>query len=119
MALEGVGLGLALLSEVSKAVKGMQELTACYKEAPVLFSEVDGTLVRLMAIAGSISDIVGAKPEALPRALRIIFIDTVTTVRETLWKADDSLSEYCSEAFFGGSSGGWFRDVANKGEAIF
>lgn len=119
MALDGVSLGLALLAELNKAMKSMQLRNSCYKEAPVLFSEVDNTLTRIKGVADQIAHILLANPEAVPQELIPAFVDTANQVKETLLRADNAISKYCSRAFVGSSSSGGVRSVVNKGLRLF
>lgn len=119
MALDGVGLGVALLSELGKIIKSMQERKSCYEEAPALFAEVDETISRLNVVVDEISSAVDSGPMALPQALHSIFVSTLSAVQDTLLQADNALSAYCSEAFFGGGGGGCLRVVANKTKRFF
>lgn len=115
MALEGVGLGLALLSELTKYIRSMQERTACYKDGPALFGQVDGTLARLNDFANTLSGNLRTNPHALSQAVLPDFVATLETVKDTLRHADDAVTVYCLQAFFGNSSSSRLRELTSKG----
>lgn len=119
MALEGVGLGLALLAELTKTIKSMQERNVCDREGPILFGQVDGTLARLSEFSNKLAEILSNNPQVLPQTVLPDFVATPETVKNSLQEAADALMVYCSKAFFGNSSSSCIREFANKGKCFF
>lgn len=114
MAVDGVGLGPALLSELNKIIKSMQERNACYREGPMLFGQVDCTLTRLNLFAGTITEKLQSNPQALSQEVLPDFVATLETVKGSLLNAENAVTVYCSKTFFGNSSSNRFQELANK-----
>lgn len=99
MALEGVGIGLAVLAEVRTNVSCIRDRIACYKQGPELFDNVNSTLSRVICLAGKIKANFEASPDALPKGILDIFSETLNTARQSLQNADNTLHLYRSTEF--------------------
>lgn len=99
--LDGVGLGLALVSEMTRTAKSIQERYEQYREGPLLFDKIDATLTRLSRFADNLDQILRGSPESMPQAVLADFVGTLTTVKDTLLSSDNAVAEYCSRAYVG------------------
>lgn len=83
MVLDAAGLGLSLVSKLTRTAKSIQEHYESYRESPVHFGKVDATLTRLTGIADSIDEILRGNPETMPHAVLPDFVGTLTNAKDT------------------------------------
>lgn len=119
MSLDGAGIGLALLSEVSKFVKSIQERSACYRDEPALFGQLDGTLARLRDSTDILIEKLRNNPQAWSQPVLPDFVATLESVKYSLRLVENAVEAYCSKGFFGSSSISCVRELANKGKCFF
>lgn len=118
MVMEGIGFGLAVLAEVRTTVSSIKERIARYKEGPKQFEKVDGSLLRVIGLAEQISTVLKENPEVLRKQILGVFLETLSTVKESLVDAHSKLETVCSR-LFSGSISGIVRAAVLKGSRFF
>lgn len=114
MAMEGAGLGLAILSEVRTIAQSMKDKVVCYKQGGELFKKVSSDLARVTKFADAISAILETSPGALPEEILVLFVETMGALKDTISSVDSTSERFRSLDFSGSSSDGMMQAVANK-----
>lgn len=115
MALDGAGIGLAILFEMTRTIKSIQERNVCYKEGPSLRLNLNVTLERLTGLAENVDRILRGNPDVMPYAVLPDFIGILRNVDATLLETKSRMEEYCSKTSTESGSSSFLQKVANKG----
>lgn len=99
MALEGAGVGFAVLTEVRALVVCMRDRLKFYKDGPERFEALNGTVTRLLGVVDNIATISRAYQEVLPKEIAHVFKETIEDVRQIVSHSCATVNLYCSKAF--------------------
>lgn len=114
MAMEAVGFGLAIVSELQKNFQSLKERVACYQQGPELFQKVDSALTRVTTFADNISAILKDNPNALPIETLELFVKTQGAIKESLYRADRTYASFAAVDFTGDKSDDVGQSVKRK-----
>lgn len=106
MALEGIGFGLAVLSEVRTNAKSLKERYDCYKQGPELFQKVENALTRVSDSFADISSILKDNPETLPAQTRGLFLKNQNSINGALIRVRETFERLQALDFAGTGNGG-------------